>query len=249
MARFKTANAIISQVAIEVGLRKVADVFAEQDPAYEQLIALTNTCGYELLQEQAWQGLVREVDFTTQAGDTGKYDFPEDYAYMLDQTGWERSENVPLFGPLSAQMWTYLLGRDLVSYTIYASFRQVERQFWLFPQPPAEGLNITYEYISRNWVIDSSVAPDPDITYADVIKSAADTILYEAILIERLLKFRFLEARGFDTTNAEDAYILALASWSGKDKGAPILNAGDGGFVYPYLETYRNTPDTNFGIP
>ena len=249
MARFKTANEILSQVGSEVGIGSTVDAFAEADIAWTQMIDLLNSCGYELLEELAWQGLVREVNFITQAGDTGKYEFPDDYAYMIDQTGWEQAGNVPLFGPLSAQMWTYLIGRDLVSYTIYASFRQVERQFWLFPQPPAEGLQIAYEYISRNWVIDSAVAPNPDVTYDDKVKTSADTVLYEPRLIERCLKYRFLQARGFDTASAESEYLRALQSWGGKDKGAPILNAGRYGYRYPYLDGYRNTPDSNFGTP
>jgi hypothetical protein len=248
MARFKNAADIINQVALEVGLRKVSDPFAEQDSAYQQLVGLLNTSGTELIQEAEWGILRREVSFTTQAVDTGIYDLPADFSYMIDQTGWERAQNVPLFGPLSAQMWSYLLGRDLVSYTIYASFRLTEGKFYLFPQPPAEGLEIAYEYVSTNWVIDSSQPSDPP-TYADNVKAAGDTILFNPYLTERLLKNKFLEARGFDTTKSEDDYNLALSSWKGKDKGAPVLNAGRGGWVYPYLDPYRNTPDTNFGNP
>lgn len=248
MARFKNATDIINRVALEVGLRKVADPFAEQDDAYEQLIGLLNTSGTELIQEAEWGVLRREEQFFTQQGDTGIYDLPSDYSYMIDQTGWERAENVPLFGPLSAQMWSYLIGRDLVSYTIYASFRLTENKLYLFPQPPAVGLDIAYEYISDNWVIDSTQPSDPP-TYADEVKAAGDTVLFHHYLVERLLKTKFLEARGFDTTKAEDDYQMALQSWKGKDKGAPILTAGDGGYKYPYLDTYRNTPDTNFGTP
>ena len=202
-------------------------------------------CIRDRLQTYPWEQLVRSEQFITQAADSGIYELPVDFAYMINQTGWERSENVPLFGPLSAQAWTYLLGRDLVSYTIYASFRQAQGQFWLFPQPPAEGLDINYEYISRNWVEDSS-SPG---TYDDKVKAAGDKVLYEAILFERLLKTRFLEARGFDSQKALDQYVLSLDAWGARDKGAPVLNAGRGGWVYPYLDSYNNTPDTNFGTP
>ena len=243
MARFKSINDIVNQVAIEVGIPKQADIFASTDPASEQLIYLSNSAGYELLQSEAWEGLVREYDITTQSTDTGKYPLPDDFAYMINQTGWDRSNNVPMLGPLSAQEWQYLEGRDLVSHTIYASFREVENEFWLFPQPPPDGLDIHFEYISRNWVQPKGVVG----TFDDKVTDPSDIELYEPILFERLLKVRFLEARGFDTTAATTQLERAFGSWAAKDKGAAVLNAGAGRRGFPYLNGFRNTPDTGYG--
>ncbi len=243
MARFKTVNDICNQVAVEVGIPSVADAFSATDPAFTQLVALVNSCGYELLQDAAWEGLVRENAFTTQAGDSGKYELPDDFGYMINQTGWDRTNNVMLGGPLSAQEWQYLEGRNLVSQTIYATFREVENQFWLFPQPPPIGIDIRYEYISRNWVLVNGQTG----MYADKVAQAADVVLYEPHLFERLLKLRFLEARGFDTTLAGSQYDKSMTSWKGKDKGAPILNVGRTYGGVPYLDGFRNTPDTGYG--
>lgn len=248
MARYKSINDIVNQVAVETGIPKTADIFASNDPSFEQLVYLANAAGYELLQLAPWQTFMREYAFVTQDTDTGKYELPTDFAYMIDQTGWERKENVPVFGPLSAQEWTYLIGRDLVSYTIYASFRLAEGEFWLFPyaagaQATPDGLDINFEYISRNWV---NVNGTPD-SYDDKCVNPGDIVLYEPYMFERLLKARFLEARGFDSNKANIQFAMSVESWKGKDKSAPILNAGRGGFSYPYLDTYNNTPDTNYG--
>ena len=243
MARFKTVNDICNQVAIEVGIPKTADVFSSTDIAFEQLTTLCDATGYEFLQDNAWEGLTREFNFVTAEGDDGKYALPDDFGYMINQTGWDRTNNVMLGGPLSPQEWTYLLGRDLVSQTIYATFREVENQFWLFPQPPPVGLEITFEYISRNWVLVNGTPGQ----FADKVVQPADVILYEPFLFERLLKVRFLEARGFDTTAAALSYQKAMQSWTAKDKGAPILNAGRTYGGVPYLDGFRNTPDTGFG--
>ena len=244
MARFQTANDIINRVLVETGLSPVPDAYASADPAVVQLQYLINTAGQELIEEHPWAILTRSEQIITQLGDSGSYPLPDDYAYMIDQTGWERNQNVPLFGPLSAQEWTYLIGRDLVSYTIYASFRLFDNTFNLFPQPPAAGMDVNYEYISRNWV----KAGDQADTFRDNVQVASDVALYPPILISRLLKLRFMQARGFDTTLSNSEYLNALQTWKGKDNSAPILNAGDGGWQYPYLETYRNTPDTGYGL-
>ena len=244
MARFKTINQIVNQVAVETGIPSQADVFASVDPATVQLLALANACGYELLQDEAWEGLVRIHEFTTKEGDTGKYELPTDYAYIINQTAWDRTNNVVLGGPLSAQEWEYLQGRDLVSSTIYATFREVENQFWLYPQPPVVGIDIAYEYISRNWVLVNGA----EGVFDDSVKNSADVVLYEPHLFERLLKLRFLEARGFDTNMAASQYDKSLSSWSGKDKGAPVLNQGRRHTGIPYLDGLYNTPDSGFGM-
>ncbi len=244
MARFKTINQIVNQVAVETGIPKQSDIFASNDPATAQLIALADACGYELLQDEAWEGITREHQFITQDGDDGKYELPEDFAYIINQTAWDRTNNVVLGGPLSPQEWQYLEGRDLVSSTIYATFREVENQFWLFPQPPVPGIEIAYEYISRNWVLVKGVAGD----FSDTLSNSADVILYEPHLFERLLKLRFLEARGFDTQMAAAQYDKSLNSWSGKDKGAPVLNQGRKHTGIPYLDGLYNTPDSGFGM-
>lgn len=243
MARFKTINDIVNQVAIEVGIPKTPDVFASQDIAFEQLTTLANSCGIELLQDSAWEGLVAEFAFTTEDGDDGIYDLPADFGYMINQTGWDRTNNVMLGGPLSAQEWTYLLGRDLVSQTIYASFREVDNKLHLFPQPPPIGLKINFEYISRSWVRVNGI----DGTPASEVTTPSDVVLYEPYMFERLLKLRFLEARGFDTEVATQQYTRSLTAWQAKDKGAPMLNAGRTYGGVPYLDGFRNTPDTNFG--
>jgi len=243
MSRFKTINDICNQVAVEVGIPRASDAFSATDVAFSQLTTLANACGIEMLQNAAWEGLVREFKFTTQSGDTGVYALPDDFGYMINQTGWDQTNNVPMLGPLGAQQWAYLKGRDLVSQTIYASFRELENKLFLFPQPPPVGLDISFEYISRNWV---NVKGQPD-QYADFCDSPADVVLYSPHLFERLLKLRFLQARGFDTTVAQNQFEVSFTSWTAKDKGAPVLNAGRGGRGMRYLDGYGNTPDTRFG--
>lgn len=245
MARYKSATDIINQVAIETGLRKVADPFGESDPAYAQMVALLNSAGMELLEENAWGNMRRQEEFTTDAvtSPDGVYPLPADYNYMIDQTGWERTQAVPLFGPTSPQMWAYLLGRNLVTSTIYAQFRITEDSLYLFPQPPPDGLQIAYEYISDNWV-NVNGAPGE---YSNTAVNGADIILYPYLLMQRLLKARFLQARGFDNSVALNEFLASLESWKGKDKGAPVLNAGNCGYGFPYLDPYRNTPDTGYG--
>lgn len=243
-SRYNTVNQIVNAVAVQVGLTAVTDVFATSDPAFAQLTSLLTGGLQTLLEDYEWQNLVREHQITTVLGDTGIYALPSDFAYMIDQTGWERSENVPLIGPVSAQEWTYLLGRDLVSSTIYASFRFDQNALYIFPNNPViAGLDINFEYISRN-LIQIAAAPT---TYTDEATTAADIVMFPPNLVRNQLKMLFLAAKGFDNSAATQDFNRSIEAWMGRDKGAPILSASRfrrGNL----LNGFRNTPDTGYGV-
>ena len=65
--------------------------------------------------------------------------------------------------------------------------------------------------------------------------------------MERGLKFRFLQARGFDSSAAGQEYQNSLDIVCGQEKSAKVLTAGEGGWQYPYLSPYGNTPDSGYG--
>ena len=97
MARQDTANTIINRVAVEVGLTAVTDPVADADPAFKQLTGLLTAAGQELVELHQWQVLRQEYEFTTVAAtDTGIYDLPADFSYMIDQSGWDQTNNVPI---------------------------------------------------------------------------------------------------------------------------------------------------------
>ncbi len=244
-SRYITASDIINRAAIECGLLPSVDVFADSDPSFIQLRNLITTCGQDLVESYPWEVLRREHQIITAVPpDTGVYDLPTDFGYMIPQTGWERAENVPLGGPLSPQQWSYLIGRDLVSFTIYASFRIMEDKFQIFPQPPPNGLDIVFEYISRNWV-EPGASPG---TFSDVVVGDGDLIFFKPVMMVQYLRFKFLEAKGFDSSGALGAFQKAFNQAADGNKSAPIINAGARAAGIHYLD-FRNIPNTNYGGP
>jgi hypothetical protein len=246
MARYKSVNDIIKQVAVEVGLLPINNPVASTEEAYVQLVGLLNAAGQELVELHPWQMLTRtytiQTDSSTRNND-GIYDLPSDFNYMIDQTGWDRLNDVAVGGPLSAQDWTYLEGRDLVSSTIYASFRQWEGKIHIFPQPPPEDLHITFEYSSRNWLKDAS-GDEPN---RDEIGEGSDIILLHPLMVTKFCKVKFLQAKGFDATAAAMEFDTVFQGQIGKDTGAPILSASGNGRGYPFLNAWYNVGDTGFG--
>ena len=104
-------------------------------------------------------------------------------------------------------------------------------------------MDINFEYQSTNWVSDGQPTP----ALSDTVTSGSEVVLFDRTLITRYLKLKWLQAKGFDTSKPQDDFNLVFGSITSKDKGNAILSAGRGSRGHPYLDTYRNTPDTGFG--
>jgi hypothetical protein len=241
MARQETAKTIINRAAVEVGLSSSTDPYSSQDAAFIQLTELLNVAGQELVELHPWQVLREEWEFTTDSGaDTGIYTLPTDFSYMINQANWDQTNRFPIGGPLSAQGWSYLEGRDLATESIYVSMRLAENNLEIFPQPPPDALDLRFEYISRNWAKTSGG------TGIDYTTDSGDVVKYEPILIQKFLKVKFLDAKGMNSAAARIEFENIFTSRIGKDEGAPILNAGGRYPGYPYLSIF-NVNDTGFG--
>jgi hypothetical protein len=57
----------------------------------------------------------------------------------------------------------------------------------------------------------------------------------------------YLEATGFKSQVARNAFNAMFDSWKGKNKGATIVNAGRTHISFPYLNARWNLPDSNYG--
>lgn len=247
MARYKSANQILNAVALELGIEEDPNPYATTNSIFTQLKGLLNSAGQEMVELYDWQVLKKEHSFVTDAAtDDGVYDLPDDFSSMIPQTGWDRTNEAPLIGPASSQVWAYLKGRDLVSQTIYATFRLMENKLKIFPDDPVpDALTIAFEYKSRNWVQENS----SPVQYHDHVVNGADWILFEPILVVKFLKAKYLEAKGFSSEAARQEFVNIFGNRTGVDESSPILNAGRGASRrHPYLDPMRNLGDTNYGL-
>lgn len=245
MARLETANTIINDVALEVGLSPVNDVYASQDENFIQLRGLLVNSGRELAQLNDWSILEQQFSLNTGANppSDGLYNLPDDFDHMVDQTGWNSGGNVPVGGPLSPQVWSTLVGRELGSTTIYASFRLTQNQIQLYPSPAPADTDLSFMYMSRYWVQEAGG------TRKDRPALSDDIILYNPTLVGKYLKYKWLSAKGMDTSAALSELDRVFDSTTGKDRGAAVLNASTGSVGMPYLSPWVSVPYSGFGTP
>ena len=248
--RYQNIADLVTRVAVGVGLQPTNDPFSNPDPTYLQLTTLANEVGMDLLAELAWNRMERTHKFVTKTGDTGTYDLPEDFAYMIDQTAWQSGAPgaaYPLLGPATNQWWSFLEATQTYNVSIYAWFQVSEGKLQLWPQPPPPDIPIQYSYVSRAWVqAGTSTFADP--VYKDNVSTPSDIVLFPPILFVKKLKLAFLQAKGFDTTKAQDEYVAALDAWGGKDKPAMKLSLNNRGQqLWRPLDSIVNLPETGWG--
>ncbi len=252
MARFETVGDIINRTLLACGLPKVSDPFTTPDAAAQQMTSLATDCGRELVNLFDWQTLQKEHTITTQSGDSGKYNLPDDFNHLVNITGWSRTQRVKLPGSVSGQTWQYLRGRNLVSSTIYMVYREVNNQFWVYPQPPdasvPEDMELAFEYISRDFVVPAENVGEEDPPRKYEFEKSGDLCLFDPLVLQQFLKLRFKEARGQDTTAAQQEWALMFAQIAARDVSSDNLNAANMSQPFPYLDMHRNTPDSGYGM-
>jgi hypothetical protein len=243
MAQYDTAKNVINAAAAECGLGSTSDPFASTDPSFIQLVQLLTNAGQELNLKFPWEQLIKKYSITTVVpGDTGDYALPSDFGYMIDQSGWEATQRYPLGGPLDSQDWQMLTNNNTLA-SIYISFRISQMKFRLFPQPPANGLIVNFEYVSRWWVCTSAAPTTPA---QDSPLLASDIVYIDRLLMVKKLKVMFLEARGFDSTSATKQMQDAYDAVTSQNMPAPVLSL-DRKTLFPYLGE-RNVPTTRYGL-
>lgn len=247
MAQYDSAATLINSAAVECGLLTVADPFASTANEMIQLRTLLTNCGRELCSGvYEWQQLTNSYTFSTTATPpaSGLFALPTDFGYMVNQTGWTPTSGglgLPLAGPLSEQVWQALVNTNLASSTIYLSFKIAARQIQVLPKPAPANQNITFSYQSQNWALVNGTT-----TTANVVANAADVVLFDAILMVKMLVARYKQMKGMDSSAALEQFQMMLTSFIGINAPAKILSmTGRSGF--PYVNVWTNLPVSGFG--
>ena len=211
MATFDTVANVVSKCAIELGLGAVSDVFGSTDENVIQLRTLLESAGRQLVKETRWLQTTREHTFATTAATS--YNLPSDYARMVDGTGWNRTQRLPI-RPVSPTEWQFLQAGVITAATAVL-FRPNTSTLSVWPTSNT-GDTMAFEYISTFWVR-SSGAPSPDL---DAPAANTDTIHIDSLLIQKALRLAWVRAKGFDTTTAQDEYDAAYKAAQGLNAGA-----------------------------
>lgn len=208
----------------EMGLVRPAEAVASQDITVQQMVALLNRAGNDLVIGYPWQHLTKEYTFNTSTatlaadGKTLIAPLPSDWSYFLDQTQWDRTNHWPLAGPKTAQEWQWLKS-GILSSGPRIRYRVVGNNLELFPDGNTDS-NIAMEYVSNGWVQDA----DSSNQFYDYPHADNDKVAMDFWVLTAYLKLKYWEAKGLDTSAYSKDFVNVWNARIGKDKGAPILS-------------------------
>jgi len=167
-----------------------------------------------------------------------QYDFPSDFQYLINRTGWDRSRKWELVGPVTAQEWQFLESGYPATGFLYR-YRIMQGKIFYHPIPESVS-NIAFEYYTNQWCTSASGVGQTQFAADD------DVPLLQDFLLTLGLKWRFLAAKSLgyaqELRTYEDAVERAMArSGSGRDLS---LDARAG---FMRLVDLRNVTDSGYG--
>lgn len=150
-----------------------------------------------------------------------EYAIPSGFGRILSVTWWDLSNRWPMFGPASAAEWEALKSRIVQSsirriWRLFRSETSTDNVLHIFPTPTVSGESLTYEFVTR------AVVEDTSGNLTETFLNDTDVALISEDVIAAEFKWRFLKSKGLPyAEELRDAETL-LADLISQDGGGII---------------------------
>lgn len=237
---------VVQTACKRLGLPVPTTVISNANTLVTQLLSLLEEGGKEVRDTYYWPQLNRTATITLVDAQSG-YNLPSDINFTLARTQWDRTNQWPLVGPLSAEQWqTYKSGIAVpATRRLYRVMGFGPAKFEIYPTPDSgdAGDVLAYEYQSLWWIratADTAGSKEAYTVDTDV------SLLKESIL-EKELVWRWRRAKRLDFALEQEecmnAWKREVAALAGTKTINMINSASGAGWVPPY----PNVPETGFG--
>lgn len=231
-----TLLTVVRNASDRIGVPRPDEVAMSTDQQVRQMMALANQEGRELARSHDWQALVKQHTFVTVDAEAQPDAVPDDWDKFIPDSFFNRSQMLPLVGPITPQEWQAIIALPAV-FTFYLLYRQRDGAFLITPSVPADQ-TIAYEYRSKNWC--ESAGGTPQSQY----EGDTDVALLDEEIITDGLVWRFLRAKGVDYSEEFATYERQKQRSQARDGSSGALNAA--GFTSILRPGYPNIPIGNF---
>lgn len=206
------------------GLPVPPTVIGTTDVQIKQARALLEEEGNDLASRGPWQGITFEASHTTTAAeDQGAITTiaSNGFRYIKNDTIWDRTDTLPVLGPMSSQDWQAL---KAVSQTGPRYHYRIRGGKLLVNPTPAASHDWRFEYVSQNWILGID-----GTTYKSLFTLDTDTLLLPETLLIMGLRWRWMREKGFDYAELFRAYEMQVKDALGRDGGKPTLHMDNRG--------------------
>ena len=164
---------------------------------------------------------------------------PSDFDRQVDRTQWDKSKHWEMLGPSTPQQreWLrsgYISTGPRIRYWYMGGFFQI----W----PPLGSTEVlSMEYVSKYWIY----ATGATTTSKTIFTLDTDTCIFPDPLMRALIKLKYLEMKGFDTTAHYREFTMQRDLARAADGGSPTLSMAPR--PSSVLIGWENIPDSNYG--
>ena len=222
-----TLQEIVDSFTGEQGIPVPASVMGSADAQVLQIRRILERGLDDLSQRGAWERMVFEASWSSLAAESqGAITSlaTNGFRYLIPETLWDRTEKLPLLGPIDSQGWQAL--KAIVITGPRYSFRLRGGLFLVTPAPPA-GHTWVFEYVSKNFLL----AVD-GVTYRYRFVANTDDILIPDQIVQADLLWRWKKVKGLAYAEDFNTAERMIANALGRDGGKKCLvmddNYGEG---------------------
>ena len=166
---------------------------------------------------------------------------PSDFDRMIDSTHWDKSKHWQMLGPETAQQREWLRS-GYISTGPRIRYWQMGGYVQIWP-PLAANEVLAYEYVSKWWIVPT--APTTPAPTKELFTADTDTCIFPDALMRALIKLKYFEIKGFDTTALYRVYTGQRDLAFSHDSGSPNLSMAPRPTTA--LLGWGNIPDSGYG--
>lgn len=168
-----------------------------------------------------------------------RFAVPSDYDRMIDRSQWDTDAHWEMIGPLTTQQQAWLRNGYIARGPRIRHWMQ-QGYFQIWP-PLGDDENLNFWYQSKWWIL---------ATAATAVSKQAftvdtDTCIFPDPLMRALIRLKYWEVKGFDTTAYYRDYLRQLDLAKSYDAGNPTLS------MNPEMSTrligWDQIPDSGYG--
>lgn len=166
---------------------------------------------------------------------------PTGFDRQIDRTHWDKSKHWEMLGPETPQQREWLRS-GYISTGPRIRYWYMGGYFQIWP-PLGATESLAFEYVSKYWVL--ATAPTLLTPTKQSFTVDTDTCIFPDALMRSMIRLKYLEAKGLDTTAALRAYNMQLDLAKANDAGSPTLSMAPR--ISEVLIGWDNIPDSSYG--
>jgi hypothetical protein len=198
---------IARQFTSRTGLRVPTSVASSTDTQNQQILSLLNEVLEELVDRFVFEELINETTFitTTLENQGSIYTIaPNGFDRIIDETIYDRTQKIPIYGPIGPQAKAFVPIGPLYRYRIRGGDL-------LFNPVASAGHTCAFEYVSKNIVLDP-ISGD----YKDKFTLDTDIFFLNSRLITQGIRWKWKCEKGLPYMQEKDLWETSCLNEAGR---------------------------------